>query len=135
MISMKQIRRRKWWLGVALALSRGMVRAQEPSTFDVPPKSDAPAPTATKPMPPTLADKIDPYGGKRVVAEMRDRPWPQVFEWLQKETNLPVMTAHKPTGSFTFISSPAGRAYTIPEWIDNINNALQDEHYLLYRRE
>src|SRR5262249_19390665 len=58
--------------------------------------------------------------------------------WLGEETKLPVIAPNIPRGSFTFIS-PKDRAYTIPEIIDILNEALLTEEgtnkYIIVRRE
>ena len=66
--------------------------------------------------------------------EMRNKPWKAVFEWLSNQTGQPVVANSLPTGTFTFIS-PQGKAYTIPEIIDVLNEALAAQKFLLLRRE
>jgi hypothetical protein len=55
--------------------------------------------------------------------EMRDKPWPQVIEWLAEVTGLKFVGTKKPTGSFNYID-PKRRPLTIPEIIDTINEGL-----------
>src|SRR4051794_29533987 len=69
---------------------------------------------------------------KAVAFEMRDKPWGSVLEWLSDQTGLPVLTNHKPAGTFTFIAPRLGgspRKYTIPEVIDLLNEALLNQKY------
>jgi len=73
--------------------------------------------------------------------EMRDKPWVGtngVLEWLSDKTKLPVITVHKPTGTFNFISpkNSDGKPlyYTIPEVIDILNDALSQQQYILIRK-
>src|SRR5437870_111380 len=44
------------------------------------------------------------FADKVVTFEMRSMPWSNVFEWLTDQTGLPVITNHKPSGSFDFYS-------------------------------
>jgi type II secretion system protein D len=90
-----------------------------------------------EPVPPPKAED-KPAPEKTVVFEMRDKPWSSVLEWLSEQTGLPVITTAKPTGTFTFIAPRTGankKAYTIPEVIDILNEALFNQKYLLIRRE
>lgn len=71
---------------------------------------------------------------KLVAFEMRDKPWGSVLEWLTDQTGLPVITAQKPTGTFTFIA-PRMKQYSIPDVIDILNEALLAQKYVLIRRD
>src|SRR5207253_10022304 len=75
------------------------------------------------------AEKMYSFG------EMRDKPWPQVLEWLADQTGLPYIGAYKPTGTFTYIA-PRGKPdkLTLPQVIDILNEALSSQKYLLIRR-
>src|SRR2546421_552355 len=64
---------------------------------------------------------------------MRSMPWGNVFEWLTDQTGLPVVTNHKPTGSFDFYSPKV--KYTLPQVLDLMNEALLIQKYILIRRE
>jgi hypothetical protein len=63
-----------------------------------------------------------PFGGKKVAFSFDSKPWAGVFEWLTNQTDLPVITTYKPSGTFTF-QGPAGKLYTVPEVIDIINGS------------
>ena len=79
-----------------------------------------------------------PFGGKKVAFSFDSKPWAGVFEWLTNQTDLPVITTYKPSGTFTF-QGPAGKLYTVPEVIDIINEALlansETQKFYLIRRE
>src|SRR5262249_22557666 len=49
---------------------------------------------------------------KRWPITFSERPWAKVFEWLTEISGKPVITVHKPTGSFSF-NGPKGREYTL----------------------
>jgi type II secretion system protein D len=142
MKSMKQVRRRRWWLGVALALSGGFAGyagAQEQPIF-LEDKQDPPAakPAAGADAPKPANSNPSAKDGK-IEFEMRDKRWVDVLEWLGDKTGLRVITSVRPGGSFTFIppkvpGQPPPR-YTIPEIIDILNEALQDQHYIIIRRQ
>jgi hypothetical protein len=72
---------------------------------------------------------------KATAFEFRQVPWARVFEWLSDRTGLPVLSAQKPTGTFTFVSPQPGKTYTVPEVVDILNEALLGQHFLLVRRE
>jgi type II secretion system protein D len=139
MISMKQLRRRKWLLGIVLAISGGYASAQESPFLEAPNPQQPPATKPSEsPMPMAPMEQAKPANDGRVEFEMRDKRWIEVLEWLADKTGLPFVGTHHPQGTFTFISprrpgQPAPR-YTIPEVIDIINEKLMDEHYLLIRR-
>src|SRR5262245_7663810 len=78
-----------------LAGTWGVSAAQDdpPKPSEAPPAKPAARPDAPK------APKE-----KTVAFEMRDKPWPQVLEWLSDVTGLPVNTKDKPTGSMTYIA-------------------------------
>src|SRR5260370_166774 len=126
MITMQQIRRRKWWLGIALALSAGTgyAHAQEPLVLEQPPAAPVPAPSVQPPKP-----------EERIEFQKRAERWNAVLEWLSEKTGLPVIGT-PPDGTFQYIAPKAvGDApkKTIPEIIDIINEALLDKHYMLIR--
>lgn len=79
-----------------------------------------------------------PFAGKKVAFSFDSKPWSGVFEWLTNQTDLPVITTFKPSGTFTFLGTP-GKLYTIPEVIDIINEALlansDTQKFYLIRRE
>src|SRR5262249_48033448 len=86
-----------------------------------PPKAD----------PPTTPERT-------VKLEMGKKPRKDVRAALPEETKAPLIATSYPKGSFTFIS-PKDKAYTIPEVIDILNEALLAEEgtnkYLIIRRE
>src|SRR5262249_18520020 len=68
-----------------------------------------------------------------------NKSWSDVIAWLADQMGIPFSGSQKPAGSFTFRppvrpGQPAP-TYTIPEIIDILNEALQDQHFLLIRRE
>src|SRR5262249_4261109 len=114
MISMKQLRRRKWWLGIVLALSGGaMAAAQEKPFLDAHPQPPMPMkPVGTDPMKPMGTDPVGPMSSTlpvkpaddgKIEFEMREKRWNDVFEWLATQTGLTFNTNVKPPGTFTFI--------------------------------
>src|SRR5713226_180546 len=120
MNTLKKFRRKMWTLGALLALSGGTAQAQ-PIVID-PPEKNPPAP-APAPMPPAVKPAEEP----RYAFEMRDKPWIDVFEWLNDKTKLAIYAIDKPTGTFTYIGAKAvGQppSYTIPEVIDILNEGL-----------
>jgi len=81
-----------------------------------------------------VADAPKP-AAKTIKFEMRDKPWATVLEWLSDQTGVPVITIHKPTGTFTFIAPRNGPTqFTIPQIIDILNEALLAQKYILIRR-
>jgi general secretion pathway protein D len=67
---------------------------------------------------------------------MSGKPWKEVFQWLTDQTGLPVVAPLIPSDSFTFIG-PVGKAYTIPEVIDILNEGLlsnKNQRCMLLRR-
>jgi hypothetical protein len=78
-------------------------------------------------------------GAKRLRFESRDKPWREVLEWFGQETGLPLIATSRPTGTFTFVPPPgsvgATQGYTVPEIVDILNEALQQQKYLLIRRD
>src|SRR6266568_3248626 len=139
MNSMKQVRRRRWWLGVVLALSGGFAGyagAQEQPIFLEDKQDPPPAKPATEAPKPAAST---PAKDAKIEFEMRDKRWVDVLEWLSEKTGLRVITTFKPSGTFTFIpprppGQPAPR-YNVPEIIDILNEALQDQHYMIIRRQ
>ena len=100
----------------------------------------APIPVTGTPLAGTtpLAAAPLPFGGKKVAFAFDSKPWAGVFEWMTNQTDLPIITTYKPSGTFTF-QGPAGKLYTIPEVIDIINEALlansETQKFYLIRRE
>jgi hypothetical protein len=77
--------------------------------------------------------KLTDRGG--IEFRMENKPWSEVFEWLSKQSGVPVITSFKVAGSFTFIG-PEGAKYTLPEIEFIINRALLHQNELaLIRRE
>ncbi len=84
---------------------------------------------------------MKPKVQERFVFEFRDAPWHGpggVLEWLVEKTRLPVISTHKPTGTFTF-NPPRGangtpQRYTIPEIIDILNETLAKQERILLRK-
>jgi beta-lactamase regulating signal transducer with metallopeptidase domain len=83
----------------------------------------------------SATDNWPDWAGKMRKFEVRDKPWSEVFEWLSEQTGLPVMMSNdnKPSGKFTYIS-PKNKAFTIPQIIDILNESLEKQNYLLFRR-
>jgi RNA polymerase sigma factor (sigma-70 family) len=75
-----------------------------------------------------------PGEANRFTFEMRDQPWSKVFEWYSEASGLPLVTAHKPTGTFTFIPAKGKRDFTLTEITDLLNEALLAQKYTLVRR-
>src|SRR5215471_17315978 len=99
---------------------------------DEPGKKEQPAKQPAKPEKP---DKPEKPAQKKIVFQAAGLPWKDVFQWLAKETGKPIISsAYKPTGSFT-IDVPKGAAYTLPETIDLVNEALIDQKYILIQKE
>jgi type II secretory pathway component GspD/PulD (secretin) len=65
----------------------------------------------------------------------RAAPWSEVFNWLSKRTGKPIITIEIPRGTFTFVPSRAGQAYTDAEVIDILNDALLAQEFTLRVRE
>jgi type II secretion system protein D len=76
-----------------------------------------------------------PAGEKPISFEMRNKPWPDVLEWLADQSGLEVVSSQKPTGTVTFIA-PRNKAkkYTIPQIIDILNEQLMAQKMVLVRR-
>src|SRR5262245_12715017 len=79
------------------------------------------------------ANQAAQLANKRVSFDFRNRRWQEVLEWFAKETGLPLISTANPTGTLNFI--PTKESYTVPEAIDIINEALQQQKFLLIRRE
>src|SRR5438128_9648351 len=47
---------------------------------------------------------------KKVKFSMDGKPWQAIFEWIASETNKPVISNYRPTGSLTFVG-PVNREY------------------------
>jgi type II secretion system protein D len=113
-------------VGIVLLAGAAWTLAVEPARDDPTKKADPP-----KADPPKTPERT-------VKFEMDKQPWKDVLKWLGEETKLPVIAPYIPKGSFTFIS-PKDKAYTIPEVIDILNEALLAEEgtnkYLIIRRE
>jgi type II secretory pathway component GspD/PulD (secretin) len=83
--------------------------------------------------------KKEDVSQKLVTLEMRDKPWPQVLEWLSDASGLPVFTGdHKPTGTFTYITPRRGPGQppekkTISDVVDELNAALRTKKLLIIR--
>ncbi len=106
----------------------------------VPQNRLAPIPLSgtTPPASPQVPAALLPFGGKKVAFAFDSKPWAGVFEWMTNQTDLPIITTYKPSGTFTF-QGPPGKLYTIPEVIDIINEALlansETQKFYLIRRE
>jgi hypothetical protein len=68
---------------------------------------------------------------KTVVVNFVDKPWNEVLNWFAKESGLAFISTVKPTGTVTIKSD---KAYTIPEVVDLLNEALARQNYVLTRR-
>ena len=91
-----------------------------------------PATKADRPPRKANAAKSEP---KTFTFEMRDKPWPFVFEWYAEISGLPYVGQSKPTGTFTFIPTRNKTQYTLTEITDILGEALLAQKYLLVRRE
>src|SRR5262249_3621018 len=60
--------------------------------------------------------------------------WDEVFRWLLQESNKPVVTEYKPTGTCSVLV-PEKAEYTLPQTIDLINQALIGQKYILIQRK
>src|SRR5947209_1421443 len=83
------------------------------------------------------AATVEPVAGdgeKTLSFEFRNKPWPDVLEWLAEQSGLEVVTSQQPTGTVTFIA-PKNKAkkYTIPQVIDILNERLLSQKLLLVR--
>src|SRR5438105_12697478 len=65
------------------------------------------------------ANKAASPAEKRVHFEFNGQRWSEVLAWFSKETELPLISVHVPTGTFTF--KPTKASYTIPEVVDILN--------------
>jgi hypothetical protein len=76
--------------------------------------------------------------GPRTFAFAFDKaPWPKVLEWLSDITGMPLITPHRPKGTFTFVPQTVDgkpRKYEVSEIIDILNDALEGQNYLIIRR-
>jgi type II secretory pathway component GspD/PulD (secretin) len=74
---------------------------------------------------------------KTYAFQMRTKPWAQVIEWFADITGMPFVGTEIPQGTFNFIGSST-KAYTVPEIVDIINEALisrkDSQKYILVRR-
>lgn len=88
--------------------------------------------------PPPVRSRSGNAGVKRYEFEVKNKPWPEVFNWLTKITGVPVTSIDKPTGTFSFIgpgsSTEKPPQYTLSEIRDLINDALMQQKLLLVRR-
>jgi RNA polymerase sigma factor (sigma-70 family) len=65
--------------------------------------------------------------------EMRESPWSKVFEWYSDVSGLPFVSAHRPTGTVTFVP-PKNKRYTLGEITDILNELLLAQRCILVRR-
>jgi type II secretory pathway component GspD/PulD (secretin) len=72
--------------------------------------------------------------GKKIAFAMDSKPWKGVFEWISAQTGKPVINTTKPTGTFSFTSTP-GATYELGEVIDIINEALLAQKFYLLDSE
>jgi hypothetical protein len=79
-------------------------------------------------------DKARPPADKAFAFEMREKPWKTVFEWYSDASGLPYIGTSRPTGTFTFVG-PKGKAYTLAEVTDILNEGLLNQRFLLVRRD
>ena len=81
----------------------------------------------------TLVFPVKPNENERF-RSVNALPWTQVFEWLTKETKMPVHFAgRKITLPDTFIVANSAKKHTLLEVIDIINDALFLQKYVLIR--
>src|SRR5262249_46686195 len=121
-------RGRARWRGGAGALCGGAVDSAGAARAD---ERDKPADMGKAGQPAKAPPKADM---KKIKFNARGEPWPKVFDWLAKETGKPVITNYKVTGSFT-VHVPEGAAYSLPDTVDLINEALIDQKYILIQRD
>lgn len=97
--------------------------------------ASAGAPPEAAPATPPAAPPKDEAPQKKIAFEMRDKPWSAVLEWLSDQSGMPFISNFKPAGTFTFVAPKSGqRAFTIPEIIDILNEALVSKKFILIRR-
>jgi type II secretion system protein D len=130
------LRQRLWWLGLTLSLCGTALLAEQPIFLEDP----KPTPPATKSegSEPSTPKTATPPATGLIEFTMRDKPWPQVLEWLGEKMNLPVITNNVPKGSFTFIApreSGQPKRYTVQQIIDIVNESLQQQGFVLVRKE
>lgn len=134
------------WLkaSVAASLLAGTPMLAQPPQTPAPmptPAAPQPAPSTAQPTPPPPPSDtvIKPVPERRVKFEFDNKRWGEVLTWLSDQTGLPFIGSLKPQGSFTYIapkgSVGAKDGYTIPEVIDILNEALQQQKMQLIRRE
>jgi hypothetical protein len=83
---------------------------------------------AAKPVAPALAVKPE----KMYDVNFDKVPWPNVIEWLAKETGLTVVGSEKPAGTCTI---KFGRKVAIAELMDTFNETLAQQKLILVRGE
>jgi hypothetical protein len=85
------------------------------------------------PAPLPRAERPQPVDKDRIEFHMDHVPWSKVFVWLAEQTGIPVVTAYKLAGYFTFIG-PKDARYTMPQIITIIRAALLVEKNLFLDR-
>jgi hypothetical protein len=84
------------------------------------PVSKPAPPGSVKTERPALARTEPP---KNLVFPFESAPWRKVFVWLTEETNRPFILNFCPTGTFVYYGPP-GKAHSLPEVIDILNQGL-----------
>jgi type II secretory pathway component GspD/PulD (secretin) len=122
--------RLRYWAPAALlaGFSGGLI-AQVPAPVGVPagnPAPMTPMPMSTQPMAvaPAVPEKTYSY-------KFDKSSWDAAFAWLSRESGLQLITTIKPVGSVTLTIDKK----TMAEVIDLFNEALEQEKYVLLRRE
>ncbi len=108
----------------ALVGVAGWAAAQQPQ----PPMMNPPVPPGpikTAPQPPPE---------KLITVNFKDAKWDDVLDWFAAESGLLKILTVKPTGSTTLQPSK-DRKYTISEVVDLLNEALQQQRFILIRRQ
>jgi len=77
--------------------------------------------------------RVSTSESKKFTVRMQNVPWSEVLAWYAKESGLAAEYIEKPTGTITLFT-PAGKAYTLAEITDLINDALMQQKYLLIRK-
>jgi RNA polymerase sigma factor (sigma-70 family) len=120
-------------LAVGGALTRSTLGARE-TTGPPAGQPEAKQDKAGKPDKPPDRTEAPKPKEKTYSFEIRDKPWPQVFEWYSDISGLPFVGTERPTGTVQFIA-PKQRQYTLEEITDHLNELLLAKNYLLVRRE
>lgn len=93
-------------------------------------------------LPKKSGSKAVDWTTKRIVFDMRAKPWASVLEWFADEAHMPLVVGRfrLPEGSFTFVGpkdvNGKPRKYSLVEVFDIINELLMVDHkFALLRRD